>query len=186
MKFMKFFHKHALSIQILTNFFTIVGVVVATFQISSTRQIIQAIFTSQEKAASFRILAMKTEIQNNISRIQDVIIHRTEYTSLHETFQIPLPTSVYYSNPTFFKLEHLDKDANRDLNQKISSVYTSWQIADSLIQSSQAMADSEALNPRMAQVNLLKNNMKILGILESTLEPAKEILKELQIEPSPN
>lgn len=185
MKILKFFHKHALSIQILTNFFAIVGVLVATFQISSTRQIIQAIFTSQEKAASYRLLAMRTEIQTNVNRIQDVLKNAPEYQSLHETFQVPLSTSVYFSDPTFFKLEHLDKDANEAVNEKISNIYASWQIVNSLIQGSQVLTGNAGLNPRLVQLNLLKNNMKILGILRETLGPAQEVLKALSAESNP-
>ncbi len=186
MKFLKFFHKHALSIQIMTNFFAIVGVVVAVFQISSTRQIIQAIFTSQEKAASYRILAMKTEVQTNLGRIQNVLDNADKYAKLQETFQVPLSTSVYFSNPTFFKLERLGKDDNEAVNEKISNVYASWQIANSLIQATQATAATAALNPRTAQFNLLKNNIKILEILKSTFQPAQEIYKALAAESNPN
>lgn len=185
MKILKFFHKHALSIQIMTNFFTIVGVLVATLQISSTRQIIQAIFTSQEKAASYRVLAMKTEVQTNLGRIQNVLDNAGRYAKLQETFQVPLSTSVYFSNPTFFKLERLDKDDNETVNEKISNVYASWQIANSLIQATQATAATAALNPRTAQFNLLKNNMKILEILKSTFQPAQEIYKALAAESNP-
>jgi hypothetical protein len=174
-----------LSLQILTNAFTIVGVLAATLQISSTRQIIQAIFTSQEKAASYRILAMKTEMQTNLVHIQDVLANANQYRNLHETFQIPLSTAVYFSNPTFFKLEHLDKDANLNINEKLSEVYASWQIANSLIQASQNLADSAALNPRVAQINLLKNNLKILELLEKTRQPAQEVLKALDGESGP-
>ncbi len=185
MKFLKFFHKHALSLQILTNLFTIIGVVVAVLQISSARQIVEAILTSQEKAASYRILAMKTEVRLNISRIQDVLAREEEYRNMHQTFQLPFSTAVYFSNPTFFKLEHLDKDENQAVNEKISEVYASWQVANSLIQASQALADSAALNPRIAQVNLLRNNLKILQIMEETLKPAQDILQALSAESNP-
>ncbi len=186
MKFLKFLHKHALSLQILTNLFTIIGVVVAVFQISSARQIVEAILTSQEKAASYRLLAMKTEVQLNISRIQDVLNHQGEYRNMRQTFQLPLSTAVYYSNPTFFKLEHLDKDENQAVNEKISEVYAYWQIANNLIQSSQTLAASAGLNPRIAQLNLWKNNVKILEILGNTLKPAQEILKAFESESNPS
>ena len=186
MKILKFFHKHETSIQILTNFFTIVGVLVATFQISSTRQIIEAIFTSQEKAASYRLLAMKTEVQTNVDRIQGVLAKAKEFETLHEVFQIPLSTSVYYSDPTFFKLEHLNRDDNQAFNQKISEIYANWQIANSLIQATQSLSINAALNPRGAQVNLLKNNLEILKLLQRTLQPAQEVLMDFSAEPSPN
>jgi hypothetical protein len=170
----------------LTNFFTIVGVLVATFQISSTRQIIEAIFTSQEKAASYRILAMKTEVQTNVNRIQNVMSKAQEYALLHQSFQVPLLISVYYSDPTFFKLEHLDKAKNDEINQKIAEIYASWQIVNSLIQASEGLTNSTSLNPRLAQANLLKNNLKILEIMKSTLQPAQEVLNALSAESSPS
>ena len=182
---MKFFHKHEVSIQILTNFFTIVGVLVATFQISSTRQIIQAIFTSQEKAASYRLLAMKTEIQTNVVRIQNILSQARLYETLNTSFQIPLSTSVYFSNPTFFKLEHLDKDDNQAFNEKVSNIYEDWQIANSLIQVTESMATNVSANPRIAAINILKNNRKILEKLAETLQPAQEVLKALEAESNP-
>lgn len=186
MKFLKFFHKHALSIQILTNFFTIVGVLVATFQISSTRQIIQAIFTSQEKAASYRILAMKTEVEANVSRIQGILNQAKLYETLNASFQIPLSTSVYFSSPTFFKLARLNKQDNEAFNQEVSAVYENWQIANSLIQATEGMATNSSANPRITAMNILKNNRLILGILQKTLEPAQDILNRLSAESNPD
>lgn len=185
MKPVNFFHKHALSIQILTNLFTIMGVIVAVFQISSTRQIIEAIFTSQEKAASYRILAMKTEIQANVARIQGILNQANLYENLSAVFQIPLSTSVYFSDPTFFKMEHLDKADNEAFNEKVSQVYENWQIANSLIQATESMATNVSANPRITAMNLLKNNRKILEILQATLQPAEAILQDLDAEPGP-
>jgi len=186
MKILRFFHKHALSIQILTNFFTIVGVLVATFQISSTRQIIEAIFTSQEKAASYRLLAMKTEVQANVNRIQGILGQAKLYENLSVSFQIPLSTSVYFSNPTFFKLEHLNKGDNEVFNEKVSAVYQNWQVANSLIQTTEAMATNPSARPNITAMNILKNNRVILKYLQETLEPAREILKDLSAESNPD
>lgn len=186
MKILKFFHKHALTIQILTNLFTIMGVVVAVFQISSTRQIIEAIFTSQEKAASYRLLAMKTEVQANTSRIQGILGQAKLYETLNASFQIPLSTSVYFSNPTFFKLEHLNKEDNEAFNEKVSKVYENWQVANSLIQTTEGMATNVSSNPRLTAMNILKNNRVILKILQETLQPAQEILRDLSAESNPN
>lgn len=186
MKILKFFHKHALSIQILTNLFTIMGVVVAIFQISSTRQIIEAIFTSQEKAASYRILAMRTEIQANVNRIQGILGHAKLYEDLSVSFQIPLSTSVYFSNPTFFKLEHLDKKDNEVFNEKVSAVYQNWQVANSLIQTTEGMATNPSARPNITTMNILKNNRVILNYLQETLQPAQEILRDLSAESDPD
>jgi hypothetical protein len=185
MKFMKYFHKHETSIQILTNFFTIVGVLVATFQISSTRQIIEAIFTSQEKAASYRLLALKTEVQSNLGRIEGIMKQAKLYENLSAGFQIPLSTSVYFSDPTYFKLDHLDKDQNEAFNEKISKIYEDWQIANSLIQVTESMGTNVSANPRITAINILKNNRKILNYLGETLQPAQDVLKALEAESNP-
>jgi hypothetical protein len=183
-KIVKFLHKHHTTIQIATNFCAILGVLVAAFQISSTKQIIQAIFQSQEKAASYKLLAMKTEIATNLEHINDALAHQDQYKNLHQVFQVPLSTTVYFSNPTYFKLDHLDKAGNHSLNVNISKIYVSWQVANNLIQSSQGLVLSANFNPGMAKVNLLRNNLKILEILEMTRQPAEEVLKAIEEEPS--
>lgn len=185
MKTLRFLHKHSTSIQIITNLCAILGVLVACFQVSSTKQIIQAIFQSQEKVASLKLLAMETELQANLERINDALGHKDDYLRLSHLFQVPLSTTVYFSNPTFFHLDHLDKADNQVLNENIARMYVSWQIANSLIQSSQTLAFNAVNNPAMVRLNLLKNNTQILEILEKTRRPAEQVLKAIEDETGP-
>jgi hypothetical protein len=129
---------------------------------------------------------MKTEVSANLERIDEALAHETQYLSLRQIFQVPLSTTVYFSNPTFFKLQSLDKTANQAVNEKISKVYVSWQVANNLIQSCQPLELNYRQNPAMSQVNLLKNNTNILDILKRTRQPAEEILKAIEGEPGPS
>lgn len=181
----KFFHKHHTSIQIITNFCAILGVLVAAIQITSSKQIIQAIFQSQEKAASYKILAMRAELESNLKHINIVLADRDQYKSGHEVLQLQLSTAVYFSNPTYFKLEHLDKTGNDSLNENISSIYLDWEAANNLIQSSLTVASLASLNRSQSIATLKKNNFRILKILQDTQKQTQEVLQAFEAEPSP-
>jgi hypothetical protein len=183
-KLTKWFHKNSNSIQILTNIFTILGVVVAVFQISSGKEIIQAIFQSQEKSASYRLVAMREEIETNLRTINKIVKEKEGFIKTGQLIQVPLSINAYFSSPTVFKMGHLDKASNEKMNRNIAKIYVQWQEANNLIQSTLSLASS-GLDPLSKKMVLINNNARIARIFEETQPMANEILKAIQAEPSP-
>jgi hypothetical protein len=163
-------------LQLVANIFTVVGVFIAISQTSGTNNIVNAIYQSQEKIASYRLLAVKTEIEANLKTIDLCLKERKQYETGYKIPQLPLSTTAYFSSPTIFKLDHLTEADNKKINVEIAQIYSIWQETNSLIQNNmQILFLYNNASPALKQQSLVANNNQILKAFAETRDLAADI-----------
>jgi hypothetical protein len=163
-------------LQLTANIFTVVGVFIAISQTSGTNSIVNAIYQSQEKNSSYRLLAVKTEIESNLKIIDLGIQGKKQYETGTKIPELSLSTTAYFASPTIFKLDHLNEADNQKINLEIAQIYPLWQMANSLIQTNmQILLSNNNLDPGLKQHYLVSNNDNILKIFEKTRDMAADI-----------
>lgn len=181
-KMWNWLHEHSRDIQMVTNLLTIVGMTVGLLQLSDAKGIINAIYDSQEKTASYRLLAMQTEIETNLEKINDFVRYKADFENGLRVFQIPLAIGVYFSSPTLFKFHQKNKQQNQELNEKISFLYANWQYANALIDANQRTLSMDQMNIESRRRDIALKNMEIIDIFEKTASPAAEVLTAMKQE----